>query len=175
MNFVSVDVEADGPIPGKYSMISVGAVVAEPPYDDNFYTTIRPITDDYVQEALDVTGFTREETMQFNKPEIEILRFHAWLKNLKQRKGWPIFIADNNGFDWQFVNYYLHVYTGENPFGYSSMNLNSLYKGLEKDFRAKFKRYRVTPHTHNALDDAKGNAEALYKILKIHGLRKDVT
>ena len=86
MIFVSVDVEADGPIPGKFSMISLGAVVAEPPFDDSFYCTIKPISDEYRQGALAVSGFTREETMKFNSPEIEIPRFHAWLEDLKLRK-----------------------------------------------------------------------------------------
>lgn len=172
MNFVSVDVEADGPIPGKYSMIALGAVVVKPPFDDSFYCTIRPATDEYIPESLAVTGFTREETLQFQKPEVQIARFNAWLKDLKLRTGFhPIFIADNNGFDWQFVNYYLHYYEGENPFGYSSWNLNSFYKGLRQDFRAKFKKYRVTEHTHNALDDAIGNAEALHTILTNFGFK----
>jgi hypothetical protein len=29
--YFSVDVEADGPIPGPYSMLSVGVAVGEPP------------------------------------------------------------------------------------------------------------------------------------------------
>jgi len=150
-------------------MISLGAVVCTPPFDDSFYCTIRPVTDEYISEALAVSGFTREETLKFNPPEMEIARFNEWLKNLKMRKGYPIFIADNNGFDWSFINYYLHYYVGENPFGYSSWNLNSFYKGLEKNFRAKFKQYRVTKHTHNALQDAIGNAEALHTILTKYG------
>ena len=165
MIFVSVDIEADGPIPGKYSMISLGAVAVKPPFEDNFYCEIQPTSNEYVPSALEVSGFTREETMKFNTPEVEMARFNAWLKDLKLRESYPVFIADNNGFDWQFVNYYLHFYEGENPFGYSSWNLNSLYKGLERNMRAKFKKYRITKHTHNALQDAIGNAEAIHTIL----------
>lgn len=172
MNFVSVDIEADGPIPGKYSMISIGSVVVEPPFEDSFYCTIKPISDLYVPEALKVTGFTREETLLFQSPEIQIARYSAWLEDLKLRKGYPVFVADNNGFDWSFINYYLHYYTGNNPFGYSSWNLNSFYKGLTKSFKAKFKQFRITKHTHNALDDAKGNAEAMYHILTTNGFIK---
>jgi hypothetical protein len=172
MLFVSVDVEADGPIPGSFSMISLGAVVIEPPFEDSFYCEIQPISEDYRLGALSVSGFSREETMKFNPPEIEIPRFHAWLEDLKLRKSGqrPRFIADNNGFDWQFVNWYLHVYAKENPFGWSSHNLNDLFKGIKKDFRAKFKKYRITKHSHNALDDAKGNAEAAFTILTKYGL-----
>lgn len=171
LNFVSVDVEADGPIPGKFSMISLGAVVAEPPYDDSFYVTIAPITKEFIPDALKVTGFTRQQTENFNKPEVEMLRFNEWLKDLKLRKGQPIFVSDNNGFDWQFINYYLHFYIGKNEFGFSSLNLNSLYKGVSRSMQAKFKEHRVTKHTHNALDDAKGNAEALYTILNKYEIK----
>jgi len=171
LNFVSVDIEADGPVPGLYSMVSFGAVVATPPFDDSFYCELKPISDQYIPDALKVCGFTRDETLKFTEAEIQMARFEAWLDDLKLRKSYPIFIADNNGFDWQFINYYFHKFVGRNPFGYSSWNLNSFYKGLEKNVRAKFKQFRVTKHTHNALDDAIGNAEALHKILTINGLR----
>ena len=46
------------------------------------------------------------------------------------------------------------------------MNLGSFYKGLKKDLRANFKHLRKTKHTHNALDDSIGNAEAMLEILK---------
>ena len=172
MIFVSVDIEADGPIPGPYSMVSLGAVVVEPPFNDSFYCTIQPISGMFRPGVLSVTGFTRKETMKFNPPEIEIPRFHAWLEDLKLRNNGqrPRFISDNNGFDWQFINWYLHSYTDGNPFGWSSHNLNDLYKGIKKDFKAKFKKYRITKHSHNALDDAKGNAEATHTILTKYGL-----
>jgi hypothetical protein len=74
----------------------------------------------------------------------------------------------NNGFDWQFVNYYFHYFLGENPFGYSSMNLGSFYKGITQDTFVNFKHLRDTKHTHNALDDAIGNAEAMLKIKELY-------
>ncbi len=76
----------------------------------------------------------------------------------------PFFISDNNGFDWQFINWYFHHFTGENPFGFSSTNLGSLYKGVVRDTFKSFKHLRKTSHTHHPVDDAKGNAEALLTI-----------
>jgi len=60
-----------------------------------------------------------------------------------------------------FVAWYFHHLLGENPLGYSSANLGSLYKGMVRDVRQNFKHLRRTTHTHDALDDAVGNAEAL--------------
>ena len=161
MTFVSVDIEADGPIPGDYSMISFGAVVVEPALNRTFSGTCRPISEQWIPEALAVSGHTREATLTFADPTAELLRFAAWLDSVKGPSGRLIFIADNNGFDWMFVCWYFHHFLGKNPFGFSSQNLGSLYKGLVKDASKSFKHLRKTAHTHDPVDDARGNAEAL--------------
>lgn len=162
-----VDVEADGPIPGDYSMISFGAVVVEKGLGRTFYRECKPISERWLPEALAVSGFAREQTLTFPEPAKSITEFANWLRGFDE----PRFVADNNGFDWQFVNWYLHHFVGSNPFGYSSTNLGSLYKGLVKDTRKNFKHLRTTRHTHNALDDAKGNAEAMLRMFANMGLR----
>jgi hypothetical protein len=106
-----------------------------------------------------VSGFSRDETMAFDDPREVMTRFADWLD--AEARGRTIFIADNNGFDWSFVNWYFHHFLGKNPFGFSSQNLGSLYKGLVKDTRKSFKHLRKTRHTHHPVDDARGNAEAL--------------
>ena len=85
--------------------------------------------------------------------------FGRWVKDVG--KGRALFVSDNNGFDWQFINWYFWHFTGGNPFGHSSTNLGSLYKGLVKNVFQNFKHLRKTAHTHNPVDDARGNAEAL--------------
>jgi hypothetical protein len=80
---------------------------------------------------------------------------------MAQAKERWMFISDNNGFDWQFINWYFHHFLCANPFGHSSTNLGSLYKGMLKSTSANFKRRRKTKHTHHPVDDARGNAEAL--------------
>lgn len=64
-----------------------------------------------------------------------------------------------------------HHFTGSNPFGFSSTNLGSLYKGIQKDTYVNFKHLRKTRHTHHPVDDAKGNAEALLFMKEKLGLR----
>ena len=82
-----------------------------------------------------------------------------------------MFVSDNNGFDWQFINWYFHHFLGDNPFGFSSTNLGSLYKGLAKDTFVNFKHLRKTKHTHHPVDDAMGNAEALLAMKEQMGLK----
>lgn len=164
MSYVMVDIESDGPIPGDYSMICFGAIVVEPSLTRTFYGELRPISEKWIPDALAVSGFTREQTLQFSPAEEVMFQFQTWLA--ENSKGQPMFISDNNGFDWQFINWYFHHFTGKNPFGFSSTNLGSFYKGVVRDSSKNFKHLRKTRHTHNPVDDAKGNAEAFLEILQ---------
>ena len=168
MSYIMVDVESDGAIPGDYSMICFGAVVVEPSLSKTFYGKLKPISEQWIPEALAVSGFTREETLQFDEPKTVMEKLSLWITN--NSKGRPFFISDNNGFDWQFINWYFYHFTGDNPFGHSSSNLGSMYKGMVKDTFTSVKHLRDTKHTHHLLDDAMGNAEALLK-MKEQGLK----
>lgn len=159
-----VDIESDGPIPGDYSMISFGAVVVDSTLAKRFGGRLRPISEDWIPDALAVSGHSRAETLGFEDPKVVMTRFSQWLEeNCRDR---PMFISDNNGFDWQFINWYFHHFTGQNPFGFSSTNLGSFYKGLIRDTSKNFKHLRKTKHTHDPVDDALGNAEAFLTIIE---------
>ena len=162
MTYVMVDIEADGPIPGDYSMVCFGAIIVERELNRSFYGSLRPISEAFVPEALAVSGFTREECLSFDDPRAVMERFCEWLA--ANCRGRAMFVSDNNGFDWQFINWYLHHFVGRNPFGFSSTNLGSLYKGMQKDTAVSFKHLRRTKHTHHPVDDARGNAEALLEM-----------
>ena len=128
MSYIAVDIESDGPIPGDYSMISFGAVIIEEGLERSFYGKLKPISNDYIPEALAVSGFSREETMEFDDPVEVMLKFEAWIK--ENSKGRPIFMSDNNGFDWMFICWYFHHFIKRNPFGFSSRRISDLYCGL---------------------------------------------
>jgi len=162
MTYIMMDIEADGPIPSDYSMISFAAVVVEPGLDRTFFACLKPVSENWIPQALQVSQFSREQTLQFDDPHSVMQRFADWLAALNSKR--LMFIADNNGFDWQFINWYFHHFLNTNPFGHSSTNLGSLYKGVVGDMFKTFKHLRKTAHTHNALDDAIGNAEALLTI-----------
>jgi DNA polymerase III epsilon subunit-like protein len=163
-----IDIESDGPIPGDYSMISFGAVVVEPDLQRTFYAELKPISEKWLESSLEIGKFTREQTLTFEDPLSAMQRFAEWLKEVND--GRLMFVSDNNGFDWQFINWYLHHFLGQNPFGHSSTNLGSLYKGMVKNMHKNFKHLRRTTHTHNALDDAIGNAESMLIMIAELGL-----
>ena len=169
MPYVMVDIESDGPIPGDYSMICFGAIIVEPELNRTFYGQLKPISDKFIPDALAVSGFSREQTLAFEDPMSVMESFRDWIK--AECKGRSLFISDNNGFDWQFINWYFHHFLGNNPFGFSSTNLGSLYKGLAKDTFVNFKHLRKTKHTHHPVDDARGNAEALLAMKEQLGLK----
>jgi exonuclease len=165
MAYIMVDVESDGPIPGDYSMICLGAVVVKEGLQQTFYGRLKPISEQWIPEALAISSFSREQTLAFDDPATVMTAFGRWVAG--QGKGRALFVSDNNGFDWQFVSWYFWHFTGGNPFGHTSTNLGSLYKGLVKDTFQNFKHLRKTAHTHNPVDDAKGNAEALLEMKRM--------
>ncbi len=167
MSFIVVDVEADGPIPAEYSMVCFGAVLFDDALDKSFYGQLRPISDRFVPGALAVSGVSREQHQTFDDPKIVMENFAGWLE--RNSKGRPVFVSDNLAFDWQFVNYYFHRFLERNPFGFSGRRIGDLYAGLVQDaYKAtEWKKFRVTRHTHDPLDDARGNAEALKKLKEL--------
>jgi len=172
MSFIVVDVEADGPYPGDYSMVSFGAVVVEPSLSKTFYGEVKPISSLWKPDALAVSNITREQHLKFNDPLHVMHDFADWAE--KVSKGRPVFVSDNVAFDWMFICYYLHKYAGRNPFGFSGRRIGDMYCGLVNDAYAKWKHLRKTSHTHHPVDDAKGNAEALLHMREKMGFKIDL-
>jgi len=161
MSYVVVDVESDGESPYNSSMVCFGAVLVSD-MTKTFYGKVKPVSSYYKPEALAISGFTRKEHETFDDPKIVMYEFADWLRT--NSIGKPVFISDNLAFDWKWIDYYFHRFVGENPFGFSGRRIGDLYCGMKmhsgKNSEWKYK-YRKTKHTHNPVDDAKGNAEAL--------------
>lgn len=170
--YISVDIESDGPIPGEYSMISLGACVV---YDHSktFYTEIKPISDKWVPEALAVSGLDRERLVK-EAPEAATatLAFREWVREVSKcpkcgmKDGMcntrAVFVGFNASFDWMWTNWYFHKFLGNDPFGIAGIDIKAYYLGYsghhawsfttKKNLPKRFKSGLI--HTHNALDDA---------------------
>lgn len=172
MSWIVVDVEADGPAPGEnlYSMVCFGAVVVTPELDKTFYGECRPISEKWIPDALAVSGFTREQTLEFRSASKTMRDFAKWLE--ENSDGKPIFVSDNPCFDYQWINYYYAMIGMPNPFGHSGRRIGDIYSGLVKDAYkgSAWKFMRKTKHSHNPVDDAMGNAEALLRFKSELGL-----
>lgn len=175
MSAFSVDVEADGPIPGPYSMTEFGLVKIdkEGKFDIFFHGKCKPISDIWVPEALAISGKSREEVMDYPEPEKTMKEAYEWVMD-NNKSDRPKVYSDNNGFDNMFLTWYFHKFYGKNPFGWSSNNIKNIYQGIMLDCFTNHKKLRKTKHSHHPVDDAKGNAEALHWMVTNKKLRMDL-
>jgi ribonuclease T len=158
--YISVDIEAAGPVPVTYSMLSLGAAVVHD-LQTNFYAELRPINRKSVPAAMKVVGRTLKEFERTGRdPKEVMIAFRDWIHSVA-KNGKPIFVGFNAAFDWAFVNYYFQHYLDENPFGFGGIDIKSYYMGLSgcswddsRSSRIPSELKGLSRHTHNALDDA---------------------
>ena len=158
--FISVDIEASGPIPYQYSMLSLGACVVTDP-EVNFYVEMKPINDNYDPEALKVAKLSIPQLRKSGKtPKKAMKLFDNWIVSIKESKE-PIFVGFNAPFDWQFVNWYFYKYLGRNPFGIRALDIKAYYMGYSglpwsETSSSKLPKWlKVTEkNRHNSLADA---------------------
>lgn len=169
--YVSVDIEAAGPVPGEYSMLSLGACVVGAT-DRTFYAELRPINDRFVAEALAVSGLTMERLIREGRSPADVMaEFGSWALSVSKSAN-PVFVGFNAGFDWSFVNWYFHVFGDGNPFGIGALDIKAYAMGLTgstwRDTSASRlpQVFRATqPLTHNPLEDAIAQSEVFVKLL----------
>lgn len=169
--FISVDVETAGPIPGEYSMLSIGACVVATP-SATFACELKPINDRFVPEALKVSGMSLDQLKRDGtEPEAAMHRFRAWIEEVAG-DATPVFVGFNAPFDWSFVNYYFHRFTGENPFGFTALDIKALWMGVSGCSWAGTRSSRIAEEVHpelcgdhDALHDALYQAELFRLIL----------
>lgn len=170
--YISVDIETSGPIPGEYSMLSLGACAVESE-DKTFYAELKPINENMMPDALKVTGFSMDAlTRDGVEPDATMANFAAWLDRTVPSGAKPVFVSQNAPFDWSFVNYYFVRFGGINPFGHSALDIKALYMGATgctwTQTTSSQMAKRLHPKkksTHNALDDALYQAE-LFKLVQ---------
>lgn len=160
---VSIDVETAGPVPGGYSLLSIGACLLTRT-TTTFYAELSPDRAGVDDDALAISGLSmsvlREEG---TSPREAMARFAEWLD--AHVPGTPIFVAFNAAFDWMFINEYFHRYLGFNPFGHSALDIKAFALGAigiawPESGIAKVSGLIGKPVelAHNALKDAQDQA-----------------
>lgn len=174
--FISVDVETSGPIPGDYSLLSIGACVVGNTAQ-NFYVELVPLNDNYTAEAESTSNLSLPELRAHGvEPRAAMEQFGQWVNGIADGAR-VIFTGFNASFDWSFVNYYFIKFCGldENPFGHSALDIKSYYMGAYKTSWNATSMKRLPPDihapdkplAHNALADAIQQAEIFEKLLEI--------
>jgi len=175
--YVSTDIEADGPIPGPFSMLSFGSAA---------YLADKTLVSTFEANLETLPGATTDpKTMLWWKtqpkgweachqnliaPEIAMKEYVVWIKNLP---GKPVFVAYPAGFDFTFIHWYLTKFTGENPFSHSALDIKTYAMAmLKSEYRETTKR-KMPPHwfdqklkhSHVALEDAIEQGELFCNML----------
>jgi hypothetical protein len=187
--YISADIEADGPIPGKYSMLSFGLTVASTfdgetfePRDlrsATFYRELKPISDEFEPAALAVGGLDRDALARDGaEPAEAMAEASAWVERetvgtLAVLVGYPLV------FDWMFLHWYFVRFLGESPFGFSrALDMKTIHQqkaGItvgeagRRDLPAEIAT--ALPHSHNALDDAVEQADIFNRLFEWKGPR----
>jgi ribonuclease T len=170
--FISVDVETAGPIPGEYSLLSIGACCVDNDAQ-TFACELQPITDNADAKALEVSGFSLKELRRTGLPPAEAMRqFRDWLKGLMGHDSVLVFVGFNAPFDWSFINYYFHKFLGENPFGFTALDIKAYYMGYTgcrwsdtRSSRIDAAMRATRQPDHKALHDAQYQAE-LFRLMR---------
>lgn len=181
--YISFDVEADGPYPGRYSMLSVGLCVAGhrvggkyrpvDPRARSFYIELKPVTDNYLSEAMAVNRLDRallEQTA--SAPAVAMSEVRQWIVNVS-RSHQPVLIAYPATFDWPFLSHYFHEYCPAGPpLSFTRvLDLRTIivtkagtdaYCPTAEALPPEI--HRPGPHTHHALDDAVQQAELFSRV-----------
>ena len=173
--YVAADVEADGPIPGAFSMLSLGmAVVGHP--ELKFYSEMKPISDQFSQEALKVSGLDRNELIKMApRPEDAMAAAYDWVNQLR-KIGRPVFLAGPAVWDGMFIHWYFVRFVGKSPFGVtgSGIDLRSYWMGMTGCEWVESRKGKIkyalglggVEHTHHAGDDARELAMVFEEMLK---------
>lgn len=177
--YVSTDVETDGPIPGPHSMLSFASVAYSADktmlgaFNANLETlpgaSGHPETMKWWETQREAWAAHRRD---LQSPERAMREYVAWLEVLP---GKPVFVGYPVVFDYMFMQWYLHKFTGGSPFSFFALDIKTYAMALlKRDYRDTTKAvmperwFDDLPHTHLALDDAKEQGALFCNMLLEH-------
>lgn len=174
--YVSTDIEADGPVPGLFSMLSFGSAAfsAEKELLSTFQANLETLPQASISPDTMAWWKDKPEAWQAcrtnPRPPAEVMKeYLGWVKALP---GTPIFAAYPLSFDFGFIHWYLIKFTGENPFKLNGIDIKSYAMALMKTEYSKINKksfpqeWLTSPSlTHIALEDALVQGELFCNML----------
>ena len=168
--YVSCDIEANGPCPGLFSMLSFGlaAFTLDKQLVGTFSRNLDLLDGADVDERTMTWWAQPEQAEAYEKsrentisPRGAMVECKSWLDDMR-RFGRPLICGAPSGFDFTFMYYYFQRFLGESPIGFASLDLRSYAAAvMKRQYRHVGKRQypaewidENVPHTHVALDDA---------------------
>ncbi len=187
MVYISVDVEASGPLPAFFDLLSIGAVaVAEEDgvrrtLEDEFYVEMKPFHGTADPEAMKVNGLDLDRlAAEGTEPAEAARRLDAWVSRVAPRRR-AVFVGYCANFDWAYVNDLFHRAGIANPFGYKALDIRSLAHGVFDLPWDRLTQDEILPRlglaplaadeAHHALADARHQARMLDALLTARSSR----
>ena len=192
--FVVTDIEADGPNPLASSMLSFASVACDIDGKvlDEFEAVLVPRADRKSHSDTMAWWATQPEayahaTEHPEPPEIVMPRYADWVESLP---GYRVFCAAPMVFDGLWMDHYLSTFAGTRVLGMPTKDrqifrgggvclytMAGTLRGAEYlkwgMQRVPSEWYGYVPHSHRAIDDARGFANVLAKLFSIsQGLEK---
>ena len=175
--YVSTDIEADGPIPGPHSMLSLASVALrrDKTVVDEFTVNLEPLpgaaphprTMLWWEGHKDALAKARENPQD---PAEAIPRYAKWVQKLPGR---VVLVGLPAAFDFMWVYWYLQRFTDGTVFGHSALDIKSYAMAVTRQpFRdcvldalpSEWRDY--LPYTHVALDDAREQGALFCNMLR---------
>lgn len=180
--YFSADIETDGPIPGPYSILSIGLVVAgtfdgarfrRPIAEDHWYGELKPISSEVDADAMAVNGLDRSRLLaEGREPEEAMTDLARWVQRIAGQRT-PVLVAYPLSFDWAFLYWYFVRFSRAGcPFNHSRcFDLKTAYAVKARRAVSRAGRDNLPPelrssrpHTHHALEDAREQAEIFARL-----------
>ena len=188
--YFSADVETDGPIPGPFSMLSLGLVYAgsfdghhfcrPKDYAVNFYKELKPISEQFEPAALKINWLDRNRLiLKGANPEDAMTQAAEWVKSIAG-SGKPVLVAYPLSFDWNWLYWYFVRFSPiGSPFNHSQcFDIKTVLAVKAHQPIGDSGRSRLNPslsvhrqHAHNALEDAIEQAEIFANVFEWEGER----
>lgn len=179
--YISVDIEADGPYPGGYSMLNLGAASFKTTNPNplepisTFSINIKPL-EGAGRDPSTMSFWEGNQQIWFEinenqvEPQIAMDEFRKWIR---EQPGTPAFVGYPGGWDFMFVYYYLMRFGHDSPFSFRTLSIATYACAMLKTpFRRTVKRSmpkywfdKTLKHTHLGVDDAIGQGVQFMNML----------
>lgn len=191
--YIVTDIEADGPTPGENSMLSFASVaISEDGQVHGEFETVLAALNAASGHPSTLAWFKAQPeawaaaTCDPQPPELEMRRFETWVEELP---GVPMFAAHPLMFDGAWIDFYMRRFLNkplmtmpwqnERLFVGAGLCIRSYAKGV---LGAKTPKAGAGypddwvghhPHTHRAIDDARGYAHLLAHLMRVARAKSD--
>lgn len=182
--YFCVDLEASGPVPGLFNMVSIGGVEVRADGEGGytlgreFYFEIKPDFEGFDPHTETIHRLSRAHLEANGQPAKAVMQqITDFVRGCLRPGERPLFVGHNAPFDWMFVAWYYAWAGMENPFGYNALDTKALMMGRHALPWRQCNKERLVelyPHleapspelVHNALADARFQAQILAALLQ---------